>query len=144
MNCTEAFTKELKKKITKTREGRGGNGIYKRRNNRANRVIIHYNTYLEILKKDKKILDNYKRGYVVRVKPSEYFNEDGKIKNNFDKLLKLGKNAFLYFKTIKVWRKYGSYCSNLKEIVELNTTSKSVDNNNQWIGEYCTFIKNSG
>ena len=35
MKCTDAFTKELKKKIEKTREARGGNGLYKRRNSRA-------------------------------------------------------------------------------------------------------------
>ena len=143
MRPADAFTKELKKKISKTAEGRHGGGIYKRRNNRANRVIIHYKTYLKIIKENEEILDNYKRGYVVRVKPGQYFNEDGKIKDNFHKSLKLGENAFLYFKTIKDWNKYKSYCSGLKEIVELNTKSKTVDNNNQWIGEYCTFIKNS-
>ena len=143
MNCTDAFTQELKKKITKTTEARGGGGIYKRRNSRTYRVIIHYKTYLKILETNKKILDNYKRGYVVRVKPNEYFNQVGKIKDNFDKTLKLGKNAFLYFKTIKDWRKYGSHCSDLKEVVELNTKSEVVDNDKQWIGEYCTFIKNT-
>ena len=59
MNCTDAFTKKLKKKITKTREARGGGGIYKRRNKRSNRVIIHYNIYKKIIKEDIKILDQY-------------------------------------------------------------------------------------
>ena len=144
MNHLDAFKNtKLKKKIEKTREARGGGGIYKRRNNRSNRVIIHYNTYLKILKKDKKILDNYTRGYVVRIKPGQYFNENGTIKTNFHNSLKLGINAFLYFKTIKDWKKYKSYCSNLNEIVELHTRSNTIDNNKQWIGEYCTNITNS-
>ncbi len=144
MNHLDAFKNtKLKKKIEKTREARGGGGIYKRRNNRSNRVIIHYNTYLKILKKDKKILDNYTRGYVVRVKPGQYFNENGTIKTNFHNSLRLGINAFLYFKTIKDWKKYKSYCSNLNEIVELHTRSNTIDNNKQWIGEYCTNITNS-
>ena len=41
MNCTDVFTTELRKKIDKTKEGRGGKGIYKRRNSRSYRVIIH-------------------------------------------------------------------------------------------------------
>jgi hypothetical protein len=142
MNCTDAFTKKLKKKITKTREARGGGGIYKRRNKRSNRVIIHYNIYKKIIKEDIKILDLYKRGYAVRVKPKEYFKENGEAKDDFEKSLKLGENAFLYFKTRDDWDKYIKYCSKFNEVAELYTKSKEVENNKQWIGEYCTFIKN--
>ncbi|GFO97836.1 uncharacterized protein ig2599ANME_2047 [groundwater metagenome] len=45
MNCTDAFPDVLKKKIDKTAEARGGDGIYKRRNSRTYRVIMHLNTY---------------------------------------------------------------------------------------------------
>ena len=124
-------------------EGRGGKGIYKRRNSRSYRVIIHYNTYLKILKNNKKILDHYKGGYVVRVKPDQYFEKNGEIKNNFHKTLELGKNAFLYFKNINDWNKYKSYCSDFEEVAELYTTSKTVNNNEQWIGKFCKFITNT-
>ena len=143
MKCTDAFTYELKKKIDKTREGRGGNGIYKRRNSRSYRVIIHYNTYLKILKNNKKILDHYKRGYVVRVKPDQYFEKNGEIKKNFHKTLELGKNAFLYFKNINDWNKYKSYCSDFEEVAELYTKSETVNNNEQWTGKFCKFITNT-
>ena len=126
MKCTDIFTKELKKKIDKTREGRGGNGIYKRRNSRSYRVIIHYNTYLKILKNNKKILDHYKRGYVVRIKPDDYFEKNGEVKKNFHKTLELGKNAFLYFKNINDWNKYKSYCSDFEEVAELYSGYRSA------------------
>ncbi len=41
---------------------------------------MHYKTYLNILNNNPEVLDKYKRGYVVRVKPSEYFEENGKTK----------------------------------------------------------------
>jgi len=143
MNCTDVFTTELRKKIDKTKEGRGGKGIYKRRNSRSYRVIIHYSTYLKILKKNKKILDNYKRGYAVRVKPKDYFDNKGKRKKNFHNSLELGKNAFLYFKNINDWNKYKTYCSNFQQVAELFTRSEEVSNEKQWAGEYCKFVTNT-
>ena len=143
MNCTDVFTTELKKKIDKTKEGRGGKGIYKRRNSRSYRVIIHYSTYLKILKKDKKILNNYERGYAVRVKPIDYFDKKGNRKKNFHNSLELGKNAFLYFKNINDWNKYKSYCTNFQQVAELFTRNENINNEEQWIGEYCKFITNT-
>ena len=143
MNCTDAFPRELKKKIDKTREGRGGNGIYKRRNSRSYRVIIHYSTYLKIIKNNKEILNKYKRGYAVRVKPSEYFEKDGKIKKSFSNELKLGKNAFLYFKNINDWNAYKKYCSNFDEVSELYTKNEKISNDDQWIGKFCKFVTNT-
>ena len=57
--------------------------------------------------------------------------------------LKLGINAFIYFKTIEDWNKYGSYCSEFKEVIELYTESDTVAHDEQWIGEYCKYIKNT-
>ena len=143
MYCTDAFPRELKKKIDKTREGRGGKGIYKRRNSRSYRVIIHYNTYLKIIKNNKNFLRKYERGYVVRLRPDDYFDKKGNKKVSFHKSLILGKNAFIYFKNINDWNKYKSKCSNFEEVVELYTTNDEINNNDQWKGEYCKFITNA-
>ena len=49
---------------------------------------MHYKTYLNILNNNPEVLDKYKRGYVVRVKPSEYFEENGKTKKTEKKTVK--------------------------------------------------------
>lgn len=148
MNCTDAFPRRLKKRINKTGEARHGKGIYKRRNSRAYRVILHLSTYRKIEESNPEFLNNFERGYAVRVKPSEYFKEDGSLKTNFPNTLKLGKNAFIYFKTIKDWNIYGKYCVNSNgnkwdQVVELYTTNDNVPNDDQWIGKYCCFINNT-
>ena len=142
MNCVDAFPKELKKRINKTREARTGKGVYKRRNKRDYRVIMHLNTYKKIKENNDEIFNKYKNGYVVRVKPDEYFTDNGEIKSSFPETLELGKNAFLYFKTIEHWDKYKSYCSNFDEVYELYERSETVDNDDQWTGKICKYISN--
>ena len=148
MNCTDAFPRALKKKIDKTAEARSGNGIYKRRNSRAYRVIMQLSTYKNIITNNPGFLDNFERGYAVRIKPSEYFTEKGEIVKDFPKTLTLGRNAFVYFKTIRDWNRYEQYCKtssgeDWEEIVELYTQSKTVPNDEQWTGQYCLFISNT-
>lgn len=148
MNCTDAFPDVLEKKIDKTGEARAGKGIYKRRNSRTYRVIIHLTIYKNIMGTNPAFLDNFRRGYAVRIKPSEYFTENGEVANDFPETLELGKNAFIYFKTIRDWDKYGQYCKtnsgeDWEEIVELYTKSETVSNDEQWIGQYCRFINNT-
>ena len=148
MNCTDAFPHVLKKKINKTGEARVGNGIYKRRNSRTYRVIMHLTTYKNIIKTNPAFLDKLKRGFAVRIKPSEYFAENGDVAIDFPVTLDLGRNAFVYFKTIRDWNKYKQYCKTTsgeewEEIVELYTKSEDVPNDNQWIGQYCLFINNT-
>ena len=127
----------------KTRLGRGGAEIYNRHNNRAYRVIIHYVTYIKLIKENKQILEKYKRGYVVMVKPNQYFKDNGEIQDNFHKTLKLGKNSFLYFENPKDWQKYKIYCSNFNDVYELQTGYMSkVKNEDQWGGEIAKFITN--
>lgn len=148
MNCTDAFPYVLKKKIDKTGEARYGKGIYKRRNSRTFRVIMHLITYKNIIENNPAFLDKFKRGYAVRIKPSEYFTENGNVANDFPTTLDIGRNAFIYFKTIRDWNKYKQYCKtdfgeDWEEIVELYTQSKTVPNDDQWIGQYCQFVNNT-
>ena len=143
MDCTKAFPKELKKRINKTREARGGKGIYKRRNKRDYRVIMHLNTYKKVSDNNPEILNKYKNGFVVRVRLDEYFKNNGEIKDDFPENLLLGKNAFLYVKTIESWEKYKSYCYNFDEVYELYERSESVNNDEQWIGKLCKYVSNT-
>ena len=68
MNCTDAFPYVLKKKIDKTAEGRGGNGIFKRRNTRAYRVIIQLSTYKKIVDNDPNFLNNFSADFQCSIK----------------------------------------------------------------------------
>ncbi|MBU0534805.1 BstXI family restriction endonuclease [Patescibacteria group bacterium] len=148
MNCTDAFPYILKKKIDKTGEARSGNGIYKRRNSRSYRVIMQLSTYKRIMGTAPTFLNNFKRGYAVRIKPNEYFSENGQVATDFPKTLTLGRNAFVYFKTIPDWDKFGHFCKTTSrkdwdEVVELYTKSSTVPNDEQWAGQYCLFIPNT-
>ena len=147
----DAFPYLLMKKITKTKEARSGAGIYNRRNNRNNRVILHLETYKEIINNnEQEILNKYKGGWIVMVKPEEYFIKNSKKKQKeFPKNLELGKNAFIYFRTKKQWDSYGTLCKNFEEVVELYTykqaQTKLKENKKlkQWSGQYCTEIRNA-
>lgn len=143
LNKLKKISKEFEKKIAKTKEARSGKGIYKRRNSRSYRVIINLSTYKKITEEDHKKLKKYKRGYAVRVNPEEYFNEDGTKKEDFPDSLELGKNAFIYFKRSDHWKKYGDFCSDFEEVVELFTDVEANSNLRGWLGEYCLYISNT-
>jgi hypothetical protein len=144
MKCTKAFTKDLDTKVTKTKLARAGKGIYNRHNGKAYRVIIHYNTYIKIVEENIKILNRYEDGYVVMVKPNQYFNNNGEVQKSFHKSLKLGKNSFLYFESSNDWKKYEKYCKNFKPVYELHTGDGCKEpHDEQWIGEIAKFIPNA-
>jgi len=143
LSATSGFTKELKKKIDKTKEARNGDGIFKRRNRRNYRVVMQLSTYNKITSQNKSLLDKYEDGFAVRVKPEEYFEDDGNKKVDFPSTLELGHNAFIYFKTIEQWNKFHKFCSNFREVVELKTQPDRNNVFDSWIGEYCSYIKNT-
>lgn len=140
VNLMTVFPKQLQKKISKTEEARTGKGIYKRRNNRNYRVIMHLSTYRRIIAENPNILNEFKNGYAVRVSPEEYF-ENGEV---LPSGLVLGKNAFIYYKTISSYRKYEPK-PEWNEIIELVTSNqtKPTSLTQEWIGEYATFINNT-
>ena len=139
-----AFDKRLKKKLTKTREARQGAGIYKRRNRRNYRAIMHLSSYKNIVQSDKRILNQYSEGFVVLIKPNEYFEISGAKKKDFPAELKLGTNCFIYFRLIQDWKKYGKFCKSFTEVIELYTAPPSeYFNKHLWIGEYAKEINNT-
>src|SRR5699024_8677258 len=138
---TGIFTKQLKKKIDKTTEARSGKGIYKRRNNRNYRVIIHYSTYQKIINENPDFLKKYENGYAVRISPEEYFESEQLAAG-----LEIGKNAFVYYKTIESYRKYPPK-KEWNEIIELYTSNSDYESRKnaeqEWVGEYAKFINNT-
>lgn len=134
----------IRKRIKKTGEARSGDEIHKRRNSRAYRVILQYNTWKKIKGKstESTILEEYKNGYIVMISPEEYFGKDYPKKNStLEKDFKLGKTGFVYYTNIKSFREF-TPLKTWKELYELNTAGKAKDDNT-WIGEYCLNIKNA-
>ncbi len=141
MITLKEISKRFEKKISKTKEARTGNGIYKRRNARDYRVIMLLDTYKKIIERNVDQLKIYKRGFAVRVNPNEYFDSKGNRREDFPESLELGKNSFLYFKDNKDWQKYERFCSEFEEVVELSTNYSGEKRS--WFGEYCLFINNT-
>lgn len=135
----KVFPKTLSKKIEKTAEARSGKGIYKRRNNRNYRVIMHLSTYRYIDSKNSEFLSNFENGFAIRISPEEFFTSDVPLPDS----VVLGKNAFVYYKTISSFKKFPPN-ADWNEITELYTSNKpKPENEPEWIGEYALFINNA-
>ncbi|MFP1134562.1 BstXI family restriction endonuclease [Staphylococcus epidermidis] len=134
----DVFPYALRKKLDKTKEARTGKGIYKRRNSRNYRVIMSYSTFVRLSEKGNEELDKYKNGYIVRIQPQQYF--EGGVKD--DERIMLGKNAFIYYKSIHDYRKYPPK-EEWEQVVELYTSSKKMEGKPEWTGEYAAFIQNT-
>jgi len=93
-NYYKGFTKSMVKKLTKTKEGRQGDPLYKRRNSRESRVLIQYEMFKKL---DEDHLNKYERGYVVVLTPKEYFESKNTPKTDLDPKIELGKNAIVYY-----------------------------------------------
>lgn len=129
--------KVLREKIKKTGYARYGNGIYKRRLRRDYRVIMHLNTYITIINSDPGLLSKFKEGYAIRLTPEEYFTNENELKN---KGVILGKNAFVYYKSIKSFKKYPP-SENWQPVYELR--AKTIGDEVGWIGHYALNINNT-
>ncbi|EMI09203.1 BstXI family restriction endonuclease [Anoxybacillus gonensis] len=135
----EIFPKQFIKKIDKTGEARGGKGIYKRRNNRNYRVIMHLSTFRRIIETNPEFLNQFENGYAVRISPEEYFEPTTSLPDEIE----LGKNAFVYYKTKSSYEKYPPR-KEWSEVVELYTSNQKPEGITQeWIGEYACFINNA-
>lgn len=142
--CVQSFFPHvLKKKINKTGEGRSGDLIHKRRNRRSYRVLIQYETWNNMISnRQNNILDQYEEGYVIIVKPEEYFGTQYPKKTTcLNQDFDLGVNGFIYYTTIDQYREYPPL-DDWNEVYELSTTG-NIDNNT-WIGKYALNIRNAG
>jgi len=141
-NMKKFLPYKLIKRIDKTKEGRSGNEIYKRRNRRSYRVLMQYDIWNSLIDNPskKEFLDKFEEGYVVLASPKIYFgnNYPEKSKELNDKF-RLGENGFVFYTLLSEYEKYKPL-SNWEEVVELDT--KGNNNFNTWAGDYALNIKN--
>ncbi|MEK4172989.1 BstXI family restriction endonuclease [Lysinibacillus sp. FSL L8-0312] len=102
----EKFHKKDKDKVSKAGYAtpRGGDkGAYQNHVYRNNKVIIPFERINSVN------LDNYSDGYIIRIFPNQYFEEDGEIKeifkNSYSNIV-IGDNAFVLYRTHSMLEKY--------------------------------------
>lgn len=137
----------LTKRIAKTKEGRSGAEIYKRRNRRSYRGLMQYVTWKNLVdgKLNPNILLEYKEGFLVWISPDEYFSANGTNtypeKNpGVDKDFKLGGNGFVYYTSPDEYDRY-PILKDWNELRELSTKPSDFFART-WVGEYCLNIRN--
>lgn len=142
-NLNKLLPYKLKKRISKTKEGRSGNEIYKRRNRRSSRVLIQYKTWKKhINDSESNVLSSYKEGYAVLISPKEYFgNNYPNPSSNLDNKFELGKTGFVFYTLLNEYEKYPPLKNDWREVYELNTTGKPF-NDDTWVGDYVLNVKN--
>jgi hypothetical protein len=132
---------KIKKRINKTGEARSGSGIIKRRNRRSYRVVIQYSTWLKF-KTEATLnqLGNYEEGYVVLIKPVEYFGNYPEINPNLHQDFILGETGVVYYSTAQELESYPPFFE-WQELIELS----SIPNQNinpAWSGDVVFDVKN--
>lgn len=141
-NINKFLPYKLIKRIKKTKEGRSGNEIYKRRNRRNYRVLMQYdiwNSFIDNPSK-KEFLDKFEEGYAVLVSPRTYFgdnypNKSDKLNNKF----KLGHNGFVFYTLLSEYEHYKPL-TEWDDVYELDTTGNR--DFNTWVGDYALNVKN--
>ena len=134
---------KLKERIQKTKLGRSGNEIYKRRNNRSYRVLIKYDIWYSFINNPskKEFLDKFGKGYAVLATPGIYFGENYPEKSEkLNDKFKLGHNGFVFYTLLSEYEKYKPL-PNWEHVFELDT--KGNNGFDDWAGDYALNIKNS-
>lgn len=93
-------------KISKTAQTRGADDdvIFQNRVNRNNTVLIPYNEY-EFCKISPSKDGKYENGFIVLIKPEDYFNQEIQ-KKLHSQGLKLGINLLVFYETRQQWNKF--------------------------------------
>ncbi|MBN4051463.1 BstXI family restriction endonuclease [bacterium AH-315-M05] len=97
----------LDRKIYKTGQTRGADDdvIFQNRVNRNSTVLIPYPNF-EICNSAPDNKGKFENGFIVLIKPEDYFDNPKMTKTLKKKGLELGKNALLFYETREQWRKY--------------------------------------
>jgi hypothetical protein len=94
-NLLEGLPEEIAKKINKTKQTRGAQPydrvVYQNRVNRNGIAVVPYRFRNRLPE------EGFENGYVIMVRPEEYFASDGVRRVDFDPLIKIGENAFVYY-----------------------------------------------
>lgn len=131
------FPKSIEKKLDKTKEGRQGDPLYKRRNPRhTTRSLMLLSTFLKLNNEE---LRKYNNGYIVVLSPEEYFDSDSLERSvNLDKRIQIGVNAIIYYQNERMWEKFNPLnIEGWEQVVE--KSSKIGD----WSGHFAVNITNA-
>lgn len=98
--------KAVKTKIYKTGQTRGADDdvIFQNRVSRNSTVLIPYHDY-QICKKAPTRKGEYENGFIVLIKPEDYFQAEGTTAFK-EQGLKLGENLLVFYETRYQWEKY--------------------------------------
>ena len=102
----EQIPKAVDTKIYKTGQTRGADDdvIFQNRVSRNSTVLIPYKDYT-LCKKAPSNLGKYENGFIVLIKPEEYFDKNTKFDLEKEKLV-LGKNLLVFYETRAQWKDY--------------------------------------
>ena len=102
----ECLFKPIQTKLYKTAQTRGADDdvIYQNRVKRNSTVLIPYEDY-EMCMQNPVYNGVYENGYIVLIKPEEYFNTKTRCKLKKQRL-KLGDNLLVFYETRRQWDKY--------------------------------------
>lgn len=122
-----SLPKLLDRKIYKTGQTRGADDdvIYQNRVARNSTVLIPY-SQIDIWKNAPDNTGNYENGFIVLIKPEEYFNNNDIVKELESKSLKLGKNALLFYETREQWNEFNPEKKKLKYALSRTNPLKGV------------------
>ena len=102
----DQIPKAVDTKIYKTGQTRGADDdvIFQNRVSRNSTVLIPYKDYT-LCKKAPSNLGKYENGFIVLIKPEEYFDKNTKFALEKEKLV-LGKNLLVFYETRAQWKDY--------------------------------------
>lgn len=145
-NIYKILPYKLSNRVNRTELGRGGKGIYNRRVRRSYRVLIQYDFWKDLINTEegKDILNTYEEGYVVMIKPEEYFGDNHPHPSpDLDSNFKLGKTGFVYYSVISEHEDYKPLEEQWEHVYELSSKGKQ-ENDDTWVGEYVLNVRNGG
>ena len=91
----QGLPEEIKKKVNKTKQTRGaqpyGRVVYQNRVNRCGIAVVPYAF------RNRLHPEGFENGYIILVRPEEYFVESGQVRPDFDPEINIGGNAFVYY-----------------------------------------------
>lgn len=120
-----SLPKLLDRKIYKTGQTRGADDdvIFQNRVGRNSTVLIPYSQF-EVWKTAPDNKGVYENGFIVLIKPEDYFNNKNITEELAQKGLKLGKNTLIFYETREQWNNYNPDKAKLKYAVSRTSPLK--------------------
>lgn len=122
-----SLPKLLDRKIYKTGQTRGADDdvIFQNRVGRNSTVLIPYSQF-EVWRTAPDNKGVYENGFLVLIKPQDYFNNKNITEELTEKGLKLGKNTLLFYETREQWNNYNPDKAKLKCAVSRTSPLKGA------------------